>query len=164
MNLSSSTPSPFDVRRLKELIGSQRICMFTEPQRDGSLTSRPMTVLGIDKAGALWFMTSIEHLPHADWPVSAAFANEDANRFVSVTGIAQAVQDSERIHELWSVMCRPWFPMGPDSPEIVLIRFAPDQVEFWEGPSNPLARGASLLASVVARRPIGLGEHGRLNL
>lgn len=153
----------FDAKKMKDLIGSERTCMFTETQHDGTLASRPMTVLEVDDEGVLWFMTSIEHLPHADWPVCAAFSNESASHYVSVSGTAQAVQDRQRIHELWSVMCRPWFPEGPDSADIVLIRLAPEQVEYWDGPSNLVSRGAAMLASVVAGKPIGMGEHGFLN-
>ena len=148
------------VNKLKDLIGSQRTCMFSETQRDGTLSAKPMTVLDVDEQGALWFMTSLQFLHHADWPANASFLNEGDNTYVSVAGTAHAVQDRKRIHELWSLMCKPWFPQGPDSSDIVLIKLVPAQIEYWDGPSNAVTRGASMLASVIASKPVGMGEHG----
>lgn len=146
--------------KLKDLVGSLRTCMFTEVQADGQLASKPMTLLELDDDGVPWFMTSLEFIQHADWPVNISFSDEGSNTYVSLSGTAQAVQDRERIHELWGLYARPFFPEGPDSPDVVLIKVLPHNVEYWDGPSNALTRSASMLASVVAGRPVGMGEHG----
>lgn len=147
-------------QKLKELIGSQRTCMMTEATADGVLVSKPMTLLEVDDDGVMWFMTSLRLLEHSDWRVNVAFSNESDNTYVSVAGLAQATRDREKIRSLWSLVCKPWFPDGPESAEIVLIKVTPFDVEYWDGPSSVIARSASLLASVVAGKPVGMGEHG----
>jgi general stress protein 26 len=154
------TPRDIGIDKLKSLVGSSRTCMVTELHPSGDLTSKPMTLLEMDAAGVMWFMTSVNALDQSDWKVNVSFSHEGNNTYVSVPGYAQAVQDRAKIHELWSPMCKPWFPEGPDSKDIALIKVTPDSAEFWDGPSNFISKGASLLASMVAGKPVGMGKHG----
>ncbi len=119
-----------------------------------------MTLLKLEDDGVLWFMTSMAALEQSDWSVNVAFSNEGANVYVSIMGLAQADQDREKIRELWSIACKPWFPQGPESADIALIKVTPERIEYWDGPSNVITKSAAMFASVVASKPIGMGVHG----
>jgi general stress protein 26 len=156
----ATEPLNVGISVLKDLLSGERTCMMTEASAHGELASKPMTLLKLEDDGVLWFMTSVNDIDQSDWSVNVAFSNEGDNNFVSIQGLAQADQDRDKIHELWSMACKPWFPEGPDSPDIALIKVIPTRIEYWDGPSNVITKSASMLASVVAGKPIGMGVHG----
>jgi Pyridoxamine 5'-phosphate oxidase like len=56
-------------------------------------------------------------------------------------------------------MARPWFPGGANDPDLVLLAVQPQLADIWDGPDSEVMRLLALTASLVAARPIGLGEH-----
>jgi len=160
MNACLSEPVSVGTQKLKELLNGDRICMMTQPLGPNSFQSKPTRLLKLENNGVLWFITSVQLIDRSTWPVNLAFSNEADNIYVSISGTAHCVQDTEKVQELWSIACQPWFPEGPVSSEIALIKVVPNNIEYWDGPSNAITKSASLLASVVAGKPIGMGEHG----
>lgn len=156
------TPLP----SLKDLIDGQRTVMLTTTEADGSLRSRPMTLLEVDAAQCLWFFC--EHDPqdaafvarHAR--VNVALVNEGQATQVSIAGTGTVGHDLARKQALWTVMARPWFPDGPSSPRLATLCVQPQHIEYWDGPDSSVARALAVAASVAAGQPIGLGEHGHL--
>lgn len=148
---------------LTEHLHGQRIALMTTVEDDGSLHSRPMTLLEVDADGCCWFF--LDHDPqdattvarHAR--ISLAFADPSRADYLSVSGRGTLVHDRERIHALWTAMAKPWFPDGPDSPRLAALRVAPERAEVWDGPDSKIVRSLALAASVTAGRPIGLGHH-----
>lgn len=43
---------------------------------------------------------------------------------------------------------------------LALLKFVPDTADYWDAPHSTMIRAFGLLVSVVAGRPIGLGEQG----
>lgn len=145
-----------------------RVAMFTMHEPGVGLTSRPMTPLEMDAEGALWFMASRKALHilvgepgDAPKPVNLAFRGTHPEKgegdYVSVTGVAESVDDPRRKEALWSAVARPWFD-GPGDPDLMLLKVTPWRAEIWDGPDSAVARTLSLAASVVAGRPIGMGH------
>ena len=60
------------------------------------------------------------------------------------------------------MFAKPWFPDGPDSSNLALLKFIPDRADYWDGPSSKMVRAFGMIASVIAGKPVGLGEHGSL--
>lgn len=156
----ASEPTNVGILTLKNLLPGHRICMVTEALPNGDLRSKPMALLKLEDDGVLWFMTSLDALDQSDWSVNVAFSSEGDNTYVSIQGLAQASQDRDKIRALWTLACKPWFPGGPASPDIALIKVTPTRIEYWDGPSNAITQRASLLVSVMAGKPIGMGVHG----
>ena len=48
------------------------------------------------------------------------------------------------------------------SPELTLLKFVPESAEYWDAPHSKMVRMFAMAASVVAGKPIGLGEHEKL--
>ena len=132
--------------------------------RGGQLVSKPMTVLRHDFEGPFWFfMRDPGPQDEADFAnVNLSFANPGDGHFVSISGHGQVVRDRQRIHRWWTPMAKPYFPEGPDAPDLALLRVDPTEGEFWDGPSNAVSRGLALAASIFKGRPVGMGEHAEV--
>jgi general stress protein 26 len=155
-----------EMRELAQLIDGQRIAMLTTLSADGELESRPMTVVDYDADGRLWLF--FEHDPQDGAArerhrrVNLSFSNETNSTFVSLPGRGEIVQDLQTKQAFWGPALKPWFPDGPESPRLALLKITPERAEYWTAPHSRLVRRLALALSVVAGRPVGLGEHGVL--
>ncbi|HEX5101543.1 MAG TPA: pyridoxamine 5'-phosphate oxidase family protein [Polyangiaceae bacterium] len=98
----------------------------------GGLHGRPMSIGHTEDDGTLWFLTDLQagkvselaRDPHA--LVSLA----ESDKYIVMTGEAELVRDAEKAKSLWKEPFRVWFK-GPDDPALTLIRFQPDEGEYW---------------------------------
>jgi general stress protein 26 len=63
--------------------------------------------------------------------VHLAYVDLERWRFVSMTGRARIVRDSEKKNELWMEELEQWFENGPESDAVVLIKVSPSVVSYW---------------------------------
>jgi general stress protein 26 len=148
---------------LGKRIDGTNVVMMTTLNPDGALVSRPMSPIEMDATGAIWFFTDlrsekIEHLRE----VNIAFSDEDNATYVSISGHGEIHAEQAHIEKLWTPFARPWFPDGPESTNIALLKFVPDIAEYWDAPSSKMVRMFATAASIVANKPIGVGEHNTL--
>ena len=146
--------------KLGELIEDMSVAMLTTFNNAGLLDSRPMAPLEIDSDGAVWFFTEQDsskssHLSTAN----LAFSNPSVGTYVSLSGRGEIHKDKDQIHRLWTVFAKPWFPDGPDSPNLVLLKFIPNTAEYWDAPHSKTVRLFSLAASIVSGKPVNMGDH-----
>jgi general stress protein 26 len=150
-----------DLAHVAELIADTSIAMMTTAGSDGSLSSRPMAVLEMDAQGALWFFTDlrsqkVDHLRS----VNLSFIDAAKGNYVSLSGRGEISTDRQQIELLWTAFAKPWFPEGPDSPNLGLLKFVPDAADYWDGPNSRMVRAFGVVASVIAGKPIAMGESG----
>jgi general stress protein 26 len=74
------------------------------------------------------------------------------------------IRDRALIRSMWTAAAKPWFPEGPEAEDLALLEVRPTHAEYWDGPSNMVSRALAMAASIAAGRPIGLGEHGEIDL
>lgn len=164
MNEHESTAD--DRELIERLVKGHGIGMLTRCSPSGLLESKPMTVLDLDDAGAFWFYC--EHdvsdavTRESYKRVNLAFSDEANAKYVSISGQAELIHDRQKIRALWSSMAKPWFPEGPDSPRLALLKVVPEAGEYWDGPGSRLIRLLSMAASIASGKPVGMGEHGKL--
>ena len=161
--MKTSTQGSPDLSHVVRLIKDIPIAMLTTFDADGALGSRPMATLEMDAQGALWFFTDlrspkVEHLRVAN----LTFCDTAHAIYVSLSGRGEIDVDSGRIERLWTNAAKPWFPDGPGSSHLALLKFVPDVADYWDGPSSSMVRAFGALASVIAGKPVGKGEHGSL--
>ena len=152
-----------ELARLGALIESMSVAMLTTRETDGALVSRPMSPLEMDAHGAVWFFTDrrsekIEHLG----AVNLAFTDTAEATYVSVSGHGEIDTDRARIERLWTPFARPWFPDGVESPDLALLKIVPATAEYWDTPHGKMVRMFAMAASIVAGKPIGMGENETL--
>jgi general stress protein 26 len=161
--LNIEPQSSTDLIDLAKRVDGINVAMLTTLDPDGSLISRPMSPIEMDATGAIWFFTDlrsekIEHLR----AVNVAFSHEGNATYVSISGRGEIHAEQAQIKKLWTPFARPWFPDGPESTNIGLLKFIPETAEYWDAPSSRMVRMFAMAASVVAGKPIGTGEHDTL--
>ena len=159
-----ATQTTAELTHVGQLIDNIPIAMMANLDDDGALASRPMTTLEMDAQGALWFFTDVQSakVDHLR-VVNFSYSDRDKGTYVSLSGHAEIDTDRARIKRLWTVLAKPWFPDGPDSSNLVLLKFIPDKADYWDGPSSKMVRALGMVASIVAGKPVALGEHGSLS-
>lgn len=161
--MKTETQKNPELAQLCKLIEAQSIAMLTTRESDGTLLSRPMAALKMDSGGAIWFFTDVrsskvEHLSSAN----LSFADVDKGTYVSVSGHGEIHIDRERSEELWTPFARPWFPEGVESPNLALLKIVPELAEYWDSSHSKMVRMFAMAASIVAAKPIGMGDHATL--
>ena len=161
--MKTQTQHSSDLARVCSLIGDMSVAMLTTKETDDALVSRPMAPLEMDADGALWFFTDsrstkVDRLRE----VNLSFCDPNRSTYVSIAGRAEVHTERGRIEALWTAFARPWFPDGPESPNLALLKVVPESAEYWDAPNSRMVRMFALAASVVAGKPIGLGEHETL--
>jgi general stress protein 26 len=155
------------IKKLNDLIKDVKVAMLTTIDW-GILRSRPMQTQEFDFAGDLWFFTSSEtHKTEEiekDRRVNVSYAAPDSNTYVSVTGTAEIVKDRAKIEELWNPIYKAWFPDGLEDPNLVLLKVAVEQAEYWDAPSSTLVQVAGFVKAMVTGERADGGENRKINL
>ena len=151
-----------ELSRLGDLIEDMPLAMMGTVDDSGALASRPMTTLEMDADGALWFFTDLRSTKLAQLQaVNLSFADSGKASYVSLSGQGQINTDAARIRALWTPWAKPWFPDGPTSPDLALLKFVPQAAEYWDAPSSRMVRLFSMVASMVSGKPVAMGDHDR---
>ena len=90
------------------------------------------------------------------------FASNDT--WVSLSGTADMLADSEKVAELWNPWVEAWFPEGPAGPNVVLIKFTADSAEYWDSPGGRIASVISPVKSRVTGKAYDGGENDTVEL
>ncbi|MBS1795145.1 MAG: pyridoxamine 5'-phosphate oxidase family protein [Acidobacteria bacterium] len=155
------------LEKLNELIKDIEIAMLTTIS-GGKLHSRPMATQEAEFDGDLWFFTSKQTHKAGeiakDNRVNVSYSEPEDNRFVSMSGTAELVDDREKIEELWSPVYEAWFPKGLEDPNIVLLKVTVDCAEYWDANSSTLVEAFGLLKALVTGQPAGGGDHAFISL
>jgi general stress protein 26 len=131
-----------------EILRGLQTAMLITRSPDGTLHGRPMGVADATNDGALWFITKIdspkvEELLDDPWAMVTA---QTSSQFATVLGSVEIVRDARKLEEIWKETYKVWFD-GKDDPEIVLLRFSPEQGEYWD---NSGKRGVKYAFRAVA--------------
>lgn len=156
------------IARLAELIKDVEVAMFTTTGVDGRLYSRPLGTQQVAFNGDLWFATAADSPKVAEIAlnprVNVAYASPSRNTYVSVSGVADIVDDRAKVEELWSPPMKLFFPGGPDDPSLRLIHVRAETAEYWDGPGTLLGSALSFVLSAVQDEPAQLGDNGFIDL
>lgn len=118
---------------VRELLKEFDTAMLVTHLPSGHLHSRPMAIAQTGAGGDLWFATRIDSPKvdeiQGDHDVNVTCQKED--RFLSLSGTAELVQDREALDRLWDEAWRAWFPEGKDSEKLALIHVIPHEAEYW---------------------------------
>ena len=157
-----------DYEKFKEMIKDIDLCMLTTVDESDDLHSRPMSLNShVDESGNLWFFTSsnshktseIERVPN----VNISFVDTRQQRYVSVSGSAELVQDRQKIKELWKPVLKAWFPDGPDQRDLALLKVKMKKAEYWDGPSSTISQAVSFISAIVTGKQVEMGENKKLD-
>lgn len=150
-----------DLERLAGLISDIQFTMLTTVSDDGSIHSRPMATQKLDEKnfnGTLWFFSKKSshknHCIEKDQHVNLAYANPSKQRYVSISGRANIVEDRSKMQELWNPTLKAWFPEGLMDPELSLISVNIESAEIWDSPASKVVQMVGLVKSAVTGKPL----------
>ncbi|SCL23411.1 pyridoxamine 5'-phosphate oxidase family protein [Micromonospora inyonensis] len=151
-------------QRITELVRAARVCMLTTIAVDGRQVSRPMVLQETEFDGDLWFLTRADSAKvrqiRVNPEVNAAFGDQRGQTWLSVSGTAREESDRADVERLWHPALRVWFPDGPGTPGLTLIKVHASSAEYWDSPSSTVVNllGAAR-AAVTGRTPRPGGNH-----
>jgi general stress protein 26 len=125
--------------------------------RDGDkLRARPMSAYLERENNAVYFLTDARR--HKDEEiarnpnVNLSFADASAQNYVSVSGTAVVSNDRAKIKELFTTSAKAWWDSAED-PNIRVLKFTPDDAEFWDSPGTVISYVKMAAAAVTGTRP-----------
>jgi general stress protein 26 len=165
------TASTSEHDKLWELIKDTRFGMLTHRHSDGQLHSHPLTTQNkkVDEQSTLYFFVPrdgdiVRHVA-TDPSVNVAYANTDADSYVSVTGSASVLEDQAKKEELFNPAAKAWFPGGPTDPNLALLAVRILDAEYWDVDDSKMVQLLKMAkAAVTGQPPQNLGEHKKLNV
>jgi len=141
------------VAKVAELIKDINVAMMTTEAEDGLLHSRPMATQKTEFDGTLWFFTGLStgKISEIDWnpEVNLSYSDGGANKYVSVSGTAEIVDDRAKKEELWSDIYKAWFPQGLDHPDLCLMKVEVTFAEYWDVPSGKMVQAFGFLKALA---------------
>jgi general stress protein 26 len=149
--------------QLAALIEPIPVALLTLENEERGLIGRPMAPLEMMADGSIWFLVDQraverEYLGMAN----LGFVDHDTATYVSISGYCELVSDPEHITQLWTESARPWFPDGTDTGYVTLLKFTPENAEYWDAPHSRTVRLFAKAASIVTGKRVGLGVHDTL--
>lgn len=156
------------IQKLGELIRNVRVAMLTTLEEDQTLRSRPMATQEVEFDGDLWFFTK-DDSPKAqeiqrEQHVNVSYADPEQAIYVSVSGKAQILHDTEKAKALWRPAYKAWFPEGLDDPELALLKVRVEKAEYWDAPSSRLVALVGFIKAIATGQPYHAGETRELEL
>lgn len=156
-----------NIEKLKELLEDVNYCMMIV-EDGGKLSGRPMSINKVEEDGSLWFFTKktsfqVSELKK-DANVAIAIVDSEEDSYLMINGIANLIDNQQKIEELWSPILKAWFPKGPEDNEILLIQVVPKDADYWKGNSSKIAFAFNIVKSLVTGEQYSDGEHGSLKL
>ncbi len=156
------------VEKIKDLVKSADICLFTTALSRLPLTTRPMSTQDVDDKGALWFLSpkssgkNLEILQ--DSRVQLFYFNKSSSEYLSIYGEAEITTDKEKIKQYWTTMAKAWFTEGEDDPEISVIKVTPQDAYYWDTKHNKMVATLKIAAAVITGNTMDDGVEGTLHV
>ncbi len=159
-----------DLGEIIEQLKHFDVGMMVTQRVDGRPAARPMYIAELGHDGGLRFVT------HRDTAIADEIANhaqvcvtfQKGARYLSLTAHATLSADHGELARLWKESFRLWFPDGPSSPEALIIRLAPQEVEYWDQSGIESIRlFVQAAKAFLQREPLegkSIGKHGHVDL
>ena len=137
---------------VRDIIKGTRIAMLTHVDDEGRLVSKPMATQEVDFDGTVRFIaerSSDQALSIAQRPdVNVAYSGDGA--WVSLSGKAHIVNDTDKLRELWGTFTGSWLEGGPENPNNIIIQVEGETAEYWDSPGgSKVTQVANLIKSKV---------------
>ncbi|MFT3910959.1 MAG: pyridoxamine 5'-phosphate oxidase family protein [Ferruginibacter sp.] len=156
-------------KKLKTLTKEINICMFsTDLKNEKGAVTRPMAVQQTDSDNYLWFFSNKDSDKNKEIArnrfVQLYFSDPGKSTYVSVTGIAEIINDDkQKIEEMWNPLMKTWFQEGKNDPAISLIKVIPQEGYYWDSTGNRFTNFFKMIGSVVTGKDLVGSEEGKLN-
>lgn len=155
---------------IQAMVKDIRYTMLVTRNAENHLHSCPMntteTSIG---AKEIWF---IGHKPsetvdniNKNPEVNLAYVTQDSEKYLSISGTAELVEDKEKLDELWSMTYNAYFEQGKEDPAVQLIKVVPHGAEYWAN-GNAISSAVKMAAAALTDNAVekSLGENFSIKL
>jgi general stress protein 26 len=155
-----------DIDHVWKLIDDIPVAMVVTHEGQGeNMRARPMAVRPARDEGAIYFLTDAD-APKAqeirrNQSVCLALSDNKRQKYVSITGHAEMIDDRDRVEKFWSVYDKAFWPDKND-PRIRVLRVTPESAEFWEG-AGKVVTAVKLVAAIASGERMNLGESEKMS-
>lgn len=154
-----------NIDRLWSLISDIPVAMVVTHEGQGqNMRARPMAVRPARDEGAIYFLTDAgapkTREIRGNQSVCLALADNKSQKYVSISGHAQMIDDRDRVRELWSVYDTAFWPDKND-PRIRILRVTPESAEYWEG-AGRVVTAVKLVAAIASGERMNVGENEKV--
>jgi general stress protein 26 len=154
--------------KLKELVKHNSICFFVSNLTELPLHASPMSILQVDDAGNLWFLSSKDSTKNLeirnDSRIQLFVSNSADSEYLSLFGMATISTDMKKIEEIWTPLAKAWFTEGKDDPRVTAIRVTPEEGFYWDTKSGKLISTFKMIASAITGKTMDVGVRGELEV
>jgi general stress protein 26 len=156
-----------DIDRVWALISDIPVAMVVTHEGQGQhMRARPMAMRPARAEGAIYFLTDVD-APKAEEirsneSICLALADNKSQKYVSITGHAELIDDRDRVREIWSVYDKAFWPDQND-PRIRILRVTPESAEFWEG-AGMVVTAVKLVAAIASGERMNVGANEKVEL
>ncbi len=120
--------------KIISLLEGFRTGLFVTHGSSSGLHARPMAIASLGLDAQLKLLSDIESAKtfelERDDRSLVVFQNE-GSVYLALEGRAQVSQDPAEIEAIWKEPFRVYFPDGKSDPQISVITFRPDRIEYW---------------------------------
>ena len=154
--------------KVHAMIDAIKTAMLVTEDAHGHLRSRPMHTSEVDEEGNIWFFTDnfstkTDEIAE-DRQINLAYADNDSEDYLSVSGKARIVHDQNKINELWNPMLKAWFPEGKDASNVALLRVTPIHAEYWDAAGSTLVELIKMGKAVLTGTKYQSDGHEKVQL
>jgi len=158
------------VEKVDAIISEIRTCMFCTIDDEGKMNARPMQTAKYDEHGNIWFFTDKNTAKVTDLEnqnsIMLTYAKPSSNTYLSIAGKAVLNDDMDNKKALFNNFTKAWFPNGPESEDLILLKFMPDAAEFWDSSDSKLVQLFKIGKAVVKGEKYETNEedHGNISM
>ncbi len=141
--MTTATASEMTLKDLAKKIADIDFTMLSTRTGGGAIASRPMSNNGdVEYDGDSWFFTSEETnmVPEIEADPNVALTLQGKGHllgkppiFIAIEATAELIRDKAAFEQHWTKSLNRWFPQGPDTPGIVLIKAHANRITYWDG-------------------------------
>ncbi len=156
-----------NIDRVWDIIEKLGVCMLTT-HFAGGLRARPLEARPNRDADLIFFVTDIHSAKgdeiEAAPNVGLVFIDTDDKAYLSISGRACVMRDTEKTKAVWRKTDEVWWPGGPSDPNVCLLRIEPFTAELWDGPASAAVIAFEFAkASLTGSKP-KLGENRKVTI
>ena len=156
---------PSDTDTVWSLMDKMSACMLTTHDGTGDqLRARPMNANVRPEQNAVLFLTDTRN--HKDDEIAKnsnvciSFSDSSNQKYVSLTGTAEVLNDRDMISDLWSLAAGAWWRDKQD-PNIRDLKVTPVMAEYWDSPDLITTNAQSAEKALSGNRP-NSGTNGKV--
>lgn len=123
-----------DIRNLVEKSRDAVVCSVDD---EGFPNAKAMFVMRNKEPSVFWFSTNTSAIRTAQFEkcpkACIYFMNPKKFQGLMITGTMRVCTDAETKQSFWHAGDEQYYPLGPTDPDYCILRFAPDQCNYYHG-------------------------------